>query len=228
MVLYILPTFYFAGYPPPPLLPSPTTTTKKGHFIISRRHQQQQQQQNINKHLNPLSLHPPPPLSPLSSSFSVTCLVVTAPGNIQARARHASNTWARTNSGEGGRGACSKVYFLTSERDSRLENVIVSKYSSYVDLWGKVLDGFHSLDPNSSHWFMKADDDSYLVGHNLVALLSGLDAAKSHYIGLPLIYSPKNGQPIEFNSGGAARLRSKSLNTSTTSTTTTTRHNHLQ
>ncbi|KAK3864702.1 hypothetical protein Pcinc_029632 [Petrolisthes cinctipes] len=119
---------------------------------------------------------------------------------------------SRTNdNNNSGGGACSKVYFLTSEQqDSRLENVIVSKYSRYDDLWGKVLDGFHSLDPNSSQWFVKADDDTYLVRHNLVALLSGLDAAETHYIGLPLVYSPKDGKPIEFNSGGAGYVLSHS------------------
>lgn len=53
------------------------------------------------------------------------------------------------------------------------------------------MEGFRSLDPNSSLWFVKADDDTYLVKHNLVRLLSRLDASKPHYLGLPLVYSPK-------------------------------------
>lgn len=42
-------------------------------------------------------------------------------------------------------------------------------------------------------WFVKADDDTFLIYPNLLELLAPLDSSEPLYLGLPLIYRPEVG-----------------------------------
>ena len=59
---------------------------------------------------------------------------------------------------------------------------------SYKDLWGKVLDGFLSINPSSGQWFLKVDDDTFVVMRNLRRLLHQLDPNVPFLVGLQLLY----------------------------------------
>lgn len=64
---------------------------------------------------------------------------------------------------------------------------------SYEDLWGKVVDGFLQLNASAADWFLKADDDTFLIYPNLLNLLEHLDPSEPLYLGLPLVYRPEVG-----------------------------------
>ncbi|KAK8393563.1 hypothetical protein O3P69_006715 [Scylla paramamosain] len=133
----------------------------------------------------------------------VLCMVVTTPQYYRGRARHIKATW-----GHWGNGACPNTVFLSFTPDDILQNVIISNFSSYEDLWGKVVDGFLQLNASAADWFMKADDDTFLIYPNLLNLLAHLDPSEALYLGLPLIYRPEGGEEITYMSGGAGYVLS--------------------
>ncbi|KAG0723136.1 Glycoprotein-N-acetylgalactosamine 3-beta-galactosyltransferase 1 [Chionoecetes opilio] len=134
----------------------------------------------------------------------VLCLVVTSPQYHQGRARHLRATW-----GKEGSGACPNTVFLTTAPDDILQNVIISNFSRYEDLWGKVLEGLMSLNTSAADWFLKADDDTFLIYPHLLSLLAPLDPSKALYLGLPLVYRPEGGEEVTYMSGGAGYVLSR-------------------
>lgn len=134
----------------------------------------------------------------------VMCLVVTSPQYHHRRASHVKATW-----GHWGRGACPNTVFLTSTQDDTLQNVILSKFSSYEDLWGKVLDGLLQVNASEADWFVKVDDDTFLLYPNLLELLGPLDPAEPLYLGLSLVYRPEEGEEVTYMSGGAGYVLSR-------------------
>ncbi|MPC21626.1 Glycoprotein-N-acetylgalactosamine 3-beta-galactosyltransferase 1 [Portunus trituberculatus] len=131
-------------------------------------------------------------------------MVVTTPQHHRGRSRHLKATW-----GHWGNGAYPKTVFLSSIPDDVLQNVIFSHFSSYEDLWGKVVDGFLQLNASAADWFLKADDDTFLIYPNLLNLLEHLDPSEALYLGLPLIYRPEEGEEITYMSGGAGYVLSR-------------------
>lgn len=97
----------------------------------------------------------------------VTCLVVTSPGHHEDRARHQGAAWKDPRPPT----PCPNTFFLSSATHPDLPNVILSNYTGYEDLWGKVLHGLRAVDPASAHWFLKADDDTFLLYPHLLDLL---------------------------------------------------------
>lgn len=63
----------------------------------------------------------------------------------------------------------------------------------YEDLWGKVVDGLLQVNASAADWFVKADDDTFLLYPNLIELLAPLDPSEPVYLGLSLIYRPEVG-----------------------------------
>ena len=57
-----------------------------------------------------------------------------------------------------------------------------------------MLDHAHTRYKETADWFLKADDDTYIVMENLRHLVSDLNTNKGHYLG---------GQIYGYNSGGA-------------------------
>lgn len=134
----------------------------------------------------------------------VLCMVVTSPQHHKGRASHLKATW-----GQQGSGACPNTVFLTSAPDDALQNVIISNFMSYEDLYGKVVDGFLRLNTSAADWFLKADDDTFLIYPHLLKLLAPLDPSEPLYLGLPLIYRPEGGEEITYMSGGAGYVLSR-------------------
>lgn len=55
------------------------------------------------------------------------------------------------------------------------------------------MDGFLRLNTSTADWFLKADDDTFLIYPHLLNLLAPLDPSEALYLGLPLVYRPKVG-----------------------------------
>lgn len=70
---------------------------------------------------------------------------------------------------------------------------VTSPLPSYEDLWGKVVDGLLQVNASEADWFVKVDDDTFLLYPNLLELLAPLDPAEPVYLGLSLVYRPEVG-----------------------------------
>ncbi|CAG0902423.1 unnamed protein product [Darwinula stevensoni] len=143
----------------------------------------------------------------------VACMVVTTPKYHMLRAVHVMATWGRH---------CNWIVFLTSKRDPLLREVIItpSEDENYDRLWWKVSHGFkmvHSKYLDMADFFVKADDDTYIVMENLKHFIMAKDLMgleEPLYMGLHLFPLPnyeslKKDLPKGFFSGGNGYILNK-------------------
>lgn len=135
----------------------------------------------------------------------VTCLMVTSPGHHEDRARHQGAAWKDPRPPT----PCPNTLFLSSAAHPDLPNVILSNYTGYEDLWGKVLHGLRAVDPASAQWFLKTDDDTFLLYPHLLDLLGEFDSSRPLFLGLPLVFTDESRSlRVEYMSGGAGYVLS--------------------
>ena len=70
---------------------------------------------------------------------------------------------------------CDKLLFMSTETDEKLGAVKLDIEENYQNLWGKTKQAFKYCYDNHFHeydWFMKADDDTFVIVENLKHLLS--------------------------------------------------------
>lgn len=137
------------------------------------------------------------PLSPFSAS--IMCLVLTTHNTLLSKAKAVNDTWARR---------CNKTVFFTN-RPSTIPNVV------YLDLakdgrehlTDKVVRAFEYVHTHFTDydWFLKADDDTYVILENLRHFLSYFKSNEPVYLGQNYKLYTKQG----YNSGGAGYVLSK-------------------
>ena len=115
------------------------------------------------------------------------------------QARHVKATWARR---------CDKVLFMSSQEDQDLPTVKLEVAEGRDNLWGKTKMAFrhvyqHHLEEYD--WFVKADDDTYMVIENLRYLLKDHNSSDPLYFGRRLTHYVEQG----WMSGGAGYVLSK-------------------
>ena len=101
----------------------------------------------------------------LRQQVRVLCWVMTSPQTVSSKAQHVKATWGSR---------CNVLLFMSSEPDSRLPAVGLSVPEGHDNLWGKTRAAFayiHRHHRDDADWFLKADDDSYLIIENLRLLL---------------------------------------------------------
>lgn len=96
----------------------------------------------------------------LSERVRVLCWVMTHPAG-RSRCESVKRTWGKR---------CNILLFMSSEEDPTLPAVKLEVEEGRLFLWGKTKQAFkyvydHYLD--EADWFMKADDDTYVVLDNL-------------------------------------------------------------
>ncbi|XP_042238160.1 glycoprotein-N-acetylgalactosamine 3-beta-galactosyltransferase 1-like [Homarus americanus] len=143
----------------------------------------------------------------LMERVRVLCLVVTYPLHHTTHAIHIYHTWGRR---------CTKILFVTNAEeeddepgDEELPLLTVPHASRGRDgLWNKTRDSFrhaylHYLD--DFEWFVKADDDTYLILENLRYWLHDKDPETPLYYGCHF----ENIVPKGYMSGGAGYVLSR-------------------
>lgn len=115
------------------------------------------------------------------------------------KAKHVKATWAKR---------CNVLLFISSQYDPTLPTVNVHVEEGRNHLWDKSKAGFkyayqHHLD--EADWFMKADDDTYVILENLRYFLSDKNSSDPVYYGCRFRPYVKQG----YMSGGAGYVLSK-------------------
>ncbi|XP_029574515.1 glycoprotein-N-acetylgalactosamine 3-beta-galactosyltransferase 1-B isoform X2 [Salmo trutta] len=129
----------------------------------------------------------------------ILCWVMTGPSNLQTKARHVKATWSRH---------CNVVVFMSSIDDPDFPTVGLGTGEGRDQLYWKTIRAFHyALEHhgNDADWFLKADDDTFVVVDNLRWVLSNHTPEEPLYFGKRFKPYAKQG----YMSGGAGYVLSK-------------------
>lgn len=135
----------------------------------------------------------------LYQKVRVLCWVMTGPYNLHSRARHVRATWSRH---------CNIVVFMSSVEDPDFPTVGLGTKEGRDQLYWKTIRAFHYVyehHANEADWFLKADDDTYVVVDNLRWILSNHTPDEPIYFGKRFKPYTKQG----YMSGGAGYVLSK-------------------
>lgn len=129
----------------------------------------------------------------------ILCWVMTNPSNLQSKARHLKATWGRH---------CNLVLFMSSEEDRDFPAVGLGTTEGRDQLYWKTIRAFQYVWKNhadDADWFLKADDDTFVVVENLRWILSNYSSEEPIYFGKRF----KPFSPQGYMSGGAGYVLSK-------------------
>ncbi|CAN7995570.1 unnamed protein product, partial [Ixodes hexagonus] len=135
----------------------------------------------------------------LSRRVRLLCWVLTSPDNHARRARHVKATWGRR---------CSTLLFMSTARDDGLPAIELPVVEARTSLWAKTKASLLELYDhylNGSDWFLKTDDDTYVIVENLRYFLLDKDPSSAAYYGCRFRAYMKQG----YMSGGSGYVLSR-------------------
>jgi len=136
----------------------------------------------------------------LAEKVRVLCWVMTAPDNHDLKAKHVKATWGKR---------CNILLFMSTEEDKTLPAIKLSLHHEGRDtLWGKTKQSFQYIYDHyrdKADWFMKADDDTYVIVENLRYMLQPYNSSQPIYFGCKFKPYVKQG----YMSGGAGYVLSR-------------------
>ncbi|XP_018025338.1 glycoprotein-N-acetylgalactosamine 3-beta-galactosyltransferase 1-like [Hyalella azteca] len=135
----------------------------------------------------------------LLQQVKVLVWVMTQPDNHQTKAVHVRDTWGKR---------VDKLLFMSTQEDPSLPTVKLNMTEGRNYLWGKTKEAYkyvHQHYINDYDWFMKADDDTFVVMENLRYMLSLYDPEIPIYFGSRF----KKFNPQGFMSGGGGYVLSR-------------------
>ena len=135
----------------------------------------------------------------LAKNIRVLCWVMTAPANHKNKAKHVKATWGKR---------CTKLIFMSTRKDPALGAVGLKVKEGRDYLWGKTRAAFKYIHKNhidDYDWFLKADDDTYVIMENLRKLLKDYKATDPIHFGRRFRPYAPNG----YMSGGAGYVLSR-------------------
>ncbi|XP_077363236.1 glycoprotein-N-acetylgalactosamine 3-beta-galactosyltransferase 1 isoform X2 [Festucalex cinctus] len=127
-----------------------------------------------------------------SQTTRILCWIMTGPKNMMSRTKHIQETWAKR---------CNIVLYMSSVKTD-FPTVKLNVSEGREHLYWKTIRAFeyiHQRHLDNADWFLKADDDTYVIVENLLYMLSQLDPEKPLYLGRRFRPFVKQG----YMSGGA-------------------------
>uniref|UniRef100_A0A2C9LN20 N-acetylgalactosaminide beta-1,3-galactosyltransferase n=1 Tax=Biomphalaria glabrata TaxID=6526 RepID=A0A2C9LN20_BIOGL len=124
--------------------------------------------------------------------------VMTTPTNLDTKAKAVKETWGPR---------CNKLLFFSSEDNSSFPVIGLNVSEGRAHLTAKSSQAWMYIYKNhfnDADWFMKADDDTYVIVENLRYFLSDKNSSEPHYFGHTFIY-----YNFTFYSGGSGYVMSK-------------------
>ena len=127
----------------------------------------------------------------------ILCWVMTSPKTLHTKGRPVKETWGKR---------CNKLLFMSSKDDPSFPAVGLDVQEGRENLWDKTRAAWkyvleHHID--DADWFIKADDDTYVIVENLRHLVAPLNTEDPHYFGR--YFKPFGG----YCSGGAGYVFSR-------------------
>ncbi|CAG7830156.1 unnamed protein product [Allacma fusca] len=136
----------------------------------------------------------------LEKEVRVLCWVMTNPSNHKPRTIHVKRTWGRR---------CNRLLLISSVQDDLIGTVGLPNVSEGRDwLWAKTKGAFQYIwehHRDEADWFLKADDDTFVVVENLRKFLHTQSPAEPVYFGCHFSVKEIPSWP----SGGAGYVLSK-------------------
>uniref|UniRef100_A0A1I8I5Y1 N-acetylgalactosaminide beta-1,3-galactosyltransferase n=2 Tax=Macrostomum lignano TaxID=282301 RepID=A0A1I8I5Y1_9PLAT len=143
---------------------------------------------------------PRPSGDPLWSRVRIFCWVVTSPENHASKAYHVKSTWLSR---------CNGYTFMSTVSDPSLPSVALDVPEGRANLWKKTTAALSYLRRSGLlakyDFFLKADDDTYVVIDNLRSLLADADPDEPLYSGRRFRPFVRQG----YMSGGAGYVLSR-------------------
>ena len=124
---------------------------------------------------------------------------MTNPQNLYKKTIHVKATWGKR---------CNKILYISSEVDADFPTVKVKSKEGRQYLWQKTRHAFQLIYDEyleKADWFIKADDDTFLILENLRYFLAGYNSSQPIYFGCRFKPFVKQG----YMSGGAGYVISK-------------------
>ncbi|KAL8561473.1 hypothetical protein ACOMHN_011155 [Nucella lapillus] len=135
----------------------------------------------------------------LYNQVRILVWVMTGPQNLDKRAVHVRNTWGKR---------ANQLLFMSSERNDSFPTIGLDVEEGRAHLTAKTMRAFQYVYENhlnDADWFMKVDDDTYVIMENLRYMLSSYNTRDPIYFGKVFRVIVKQG----YASGGAGYVLSK-------------------
>lgn len=135
----------------------------------------------------------------LSSKVRILCWIMTTPDNLEKKAAAVKNTWAKR---------CNKALFFSSESNASFPTIGLNTTEGRQHLTAKTVQAFrycYEHYGDQFDWFLKADDDTYMIVENLRYFLSHHDPNSLEYFGHKFKVIVQQG----YFSGGAGYILSR-------------------
>ncbi|KAK0394181.1 hypothetical protein QR680_000607 [Steinernema hermaphroditum] len=132
----------------------------------------------------------------------ILCLIHTATPSHETRARAILETWAQK---------CHRfIFFTNSPMPSHVPHIVFSELATRDHSWEKIRKVFKYAYENlyeKFDWYLRADDDAYIVMENLEKFVGRYDSNKPHLFGYRWNFYVKRG----FADGGAYVISREAL-----------------
>lgn len=140
-----------------------------------------------------------------SDKDRLLCWVMTSPRTLKTKGTVVRDTWAQL---------CDLSLFMSSEEDLNFPALGLNVPEKYEALWMKAREAWlhvYERHLEQFEWFLKADDDTYVLVENLRTFLRQYDPAHAHYFGQRMHQHAKGRWWCEddYNSGGAGYIVSR-------------------
>ncbi|KAI0223064.1 Glycoprotein-N-acetylgalactosamine 3-beta-galactosyltransferase 1 [Lamellibrachia satsuma] len=135
----------------------------------------------------------------LYKKVRVLCWVMTSEKTMNTKARHVQATWTRR---------CNKLLFASDHKNNEFPTIDINVKEGRGHLTMRTMKTFdyvYKHHYNDADWFMKADDDTYVILENLRYFLSSQNTSQPVYFGHKFWFHVRQG----YNGGGSGYVFSR-------------------